>query len=259
MVYPKGLGTLALLLALAGCDAGPVSDGVGTETAAVEPPAAEAAIEDASLATVDLNDPQVKAMGFRAAWGKAPPALHHSQREWEDQTYSKSSLIDLGQGLYALLSEGHGGEAHASAGSLAVHYLMWTGSGFEKTGAWPALIHSGSWGSPPSWVIRKDLMEGPAVVASAGGTWQGYTCGWSDIIELTPSKPVVRIDKILMGYSDGGARMDGQTTDVEGEIMAGQKGRTLRVRYAGDVKGTVVYAKVGEVYDPVDPLDLPTC
>lgn len=38
-----------------------------------------------------------------------------------------------------------------------------------------------------------------------------------------------------------------------------QKGRTMRVCYTGEVDATVIYAKVGDVYDPVDLPDLPSC
>jgi len=79
------------------------------------------------------------------------------------------------------------------------------------------------------------------------------------VIELTPDKPVVRIDQIPTSYSDGGAREEGKTKSMEGVLIPGQKGKSIRVRYTGDVDATVVYAKVGESYDPVNLPDLLSC
>lgn len=46
---------------------------------------------------------------------------------------------------------------------------------------------------------------------------------------------------------------------MEGVLLPGQKGKSMRVRYTGDVAATVVHAKVGESYDPVNLPDLLTC
>ena len=228
------------------------------------PPVAEAATEttvsESDLAPVNPEDPQTKAAAFRAAWGQGSPVQYRPAKPDEEvQTYSASKLIPIGTNLYALITDGQGGEAHASAGSLAIHYLKRTADGFARVGAWPAFLYSGSWGSAPKWDIRHDLMTAPTLVATAGGTWQGYTCGWAHVIELTPQRPIKRIDQLPLSYSDGGARDEDEATHVEGRILSGDKGRTLRVRYTGDMTATVTYAKVGEVYDAVDMPEIPTC
>lgn len=79
------------------------------------------------------------------------------------------------------------------------------------------------------------------------------------MIELTPDKPLVRIDQIPTSYSDGGAREEGETQSMEGVLLPGQKGKSIQVRYTGDVNATVVYAKVGESYDPVNLPELLSC
>lgn len=79
------------------------------------------------------------------------------------------------------------------------------------------------------------------------------------MIELTPDEPVVRIDQIPISYSDGGAREQGETKSMEGVLIPGQKGKSMRVRYTGDVDTTVVYAKAGESYDPVNLPELLSC
>ncbi|WP_297800612.1 hypothetical protein [uncultured Brevundimonas sp.] len=255
-----GLG--ALVIALAGaCDNQPATPPAAPPAAVAEATAnAAAAPPEAALTPVNVDDAQTKAAAFRAAWGQGSPVHYRPKKADEEaQTYSASKLIPIGTNLYALITDGQGGEAHVSAGSLAIHYLKRTVEGFERVGAWPAFIYSGSWGNPPKWDIRHDLMNAPTLVATAGGTWQGYTCGWADVIELTPEKPVKRINQLPLSYSDGGARDEHEATDVEGRILAGEKGRTLRVRYSGDMNATVTYAKVGEVYDAVDMPNIPTC
>ena len=46
---------------------------------------------------------------------------------------------------------------------------------------------------------------------------------------------------------------------MEGVLIPGQKGKSMRMRYTGDVDATVVYAKVGESYDPVNLPELLSC
>ena len=207
-----------------------------------------------------MKDAQVRAQAFRAAWGSGAPFHFKAKEGDEDQTYSKSRLVALSPGLYALISEGMGGEGHASSGSLAIHYLQQVADGFKLKGAWPAILYSGTWGAPPAWEIRSDLTPEPTLVAAAGGTWQGYSCDWTHVIELTKDRPIIRIEQIGTGYSDGGARVEGEKeTSLRGELLPGEKGRTLRVRYTGARNVTVTYAKVGDSYDPVDPPELPSC
>lgn len=208
-----------------------------------------------------LTADQLTALAFRTAWG-GPPPIERNERT-DDQTdtriYRSGKLVHVAGDRYALISEGQGGEGHVHSGSLSIHYLQRSGDAFSRIGSWPGFLVSGTWGSPPEWKVRTDLTLSPTLVAEAGGTWQGYTCTWAHVVELTADKPIIRIDQIAMSYSDGGARTDGESKDVEGVLIAGQKGRSMRVRYTGDVDATVVYAKVGDVYDPVNLPDLPSC
>lgn len=241
---------------LASCDQ-PPKPTVSAEALRVEAPLASAESAPVEQSSAE----QLTAMAFRAAWG-APPSIERAETingQTERRTYRSGKLVPIGGDQFAFVSDGQGGEAHASAGALAIHYLKRTVTGFERIGSWPGVLVSGSWGSPPEWKIRTDLTPSPTLVAEAGGTWQGYTCTWAHVIELTPQRPVLRIDQIGLSYSDGGAREDGVGRKMEGVLIPGQKGKTMRVRYSGDIDATVTYAKVGEVYDPVDLPDLPSC
>lgn len=254
----KPIPVVALsFLLLAGCDRSPKAD------AAVD--SIRAKVDSTPVVARTIAEPltsdQLTALAFRTAWG-GPAPIERSEgagNQSDTRTYRSGRLIALDGGRYAFISEGQGGGGHVNAGSLSIHYLQRTGDRFTRIGSWPGFLVSGTFGNPPQWKIRTDLTPSPTLVAEAGGTWQGYSCGWAHVIELTPDKPIVRIDQIATSYSDSGAREEGETKSMEGVLIPGQKGRSIRVRYTGDVDAIVVYAKVGESYDPVNLLDLPSC
>lgn len=198
---------------------------------------------------------------FQAAWGSAAPVTYRApdaKPDDEAMTYSKGTLVPLGSDRFALVSEGHGGDGHVSAGALAIHYLNRTPGGFTRIGAWPDIVSGGTFGSPPQWTIRADLTPSPALVTEAGGTWQGYSCSWSDVVELTPQRPIVRADGIPVGYDDSGARETG-AADMEGALTPDIKGQSFSVRYTGDRTDVVRYALSGERYQATTRPDLLTC
>jgi hypothetical protein len=255
-VKPFPLVALGCLL-LVSCDRSPKPKAPADPAAAKARPAAAVV----TPTTDPLTPDQLTALAFRTAWGGPPPIEREegTGNQTDTRTYRSGRLIALEGGRYALISDGQGGEGHVSSGSLSIHYLQRTGDSFTRIGSWPEFLVSGTWGASPEWKIRTDLTPSPTLVAEAGGTWQGYTCSWAHVIELTPDKPVVRIDQIPTSYSDGGAREEGKTKSMEGVLIPGQKGKSIRVRYTGDVDATVVYAKVGESYDPVNLPDLLSC
>ncbi len=202
-----------------------------------------------------------EAAAFQAAWGSAAPVTWRAPDAGADDeamTYSKATLVPLGGDRFALVSEGQGGESHASDGSLAIHYLTRTPAGFTRTGAWPNIVAGGTFGAPPQWAIRTDLTPAPALVTTAGGTWQGYSCSSSDLIELTPERPILRTDGIPVSYDDSGAKEDGAEA-MEGELAPDMKGRSFSVRYTGDRTVTVRYALRGQRYEATTSPDLLTC
>lgn len=165
--------------------------------------------------------------------------------------------MPLGGPRYALVSDGQGDPSHAGAGALSIHYLTRMGDEFERIGAWPDLVISGTFGTPPEWTVRSDLMPSPALVASGGGTWQGYTCSWADVVELTPERPIVRAEGLHLAFDSAGAKGDSGER-YKGEIQPGQKGQTFAVRYS-NLERPVTYARVGDTYDPVAMPDMPWC
>ncbi|MGV3578157.1 hypothetical protein [Brevundimonas sp.] len=202
-----------------------------------------------------------EAAAFQAAWGSAAPVTYRApdaKPDDEAMTYAKGTLVPLGGDRFALVSEGQGGDGHVSAGALAIHYLNRTPGGFTRIGAWPDIVSGGTFGSPPQWLIRTDLTPAPALVTEAGGTWQGYSCSWSDVVELTPQRPVVRADGIPVGYDDSGAKETG-AEDMEGALTPDIKGQSFSVRYTGDRTDVVRYALSGDRYQATTRPDLLTC
>ena len=245
---PTAICVLALLAA---CQqpAEPAQAPVGP---AVAPPAA-GVVPDAAAPT--------EAEAFQAAWGSPPPVTYRAADAAPDDeamTYSKGTLVPMGGDRFALVSEGQGGDGHVSAGALAIHYLTRSPAGLTRTGAWPNIVDGGTFGNPPQWSVRMDLTPSPAVVTEAGGTWQGYSCSWSDVIELTPDQPVVRADGIPVGYSSGGAREDAGE-EMDGALATDIKGQSFSVRYSGDRSATVRYALRGQRYEATTSPDLLTC
>ena len=80
-----------------------------------------------------------------------------------------------------LVSEGTAQDAaHASAGLISAIYLKPEGSSYSVVKRYPEAIETGSFGEVGSWKIRDDLLDLPVIEAIGGGTWQGYSCQYTD-------------------------------------------------------------------------------
>lgn len=252
---PSGVMILALVCALiAACERDQSIQSERPEEAVASGPVSPAETPP------ELTPEELRALAFRAAWGAPPPIERREVVGGQEdvRTYRSGQLVPLGAGRFAFLSSGEGGDAHVNAGSLAIHYLSRNASGFRLEGSWPGFIVSGTFGQSPRWTVRHDIMPSPSLVVEGGGTWQGYSCGWADIVELTPSGPIVRAPNLRLSYGSGGALGDaGESFD--GVIEPGVVGHTFLVRFSGDHEGTVTFAKAGDEYDPVDMPDMPWC
>ncbi len=225
------------------------------------PASADAPSDVPASAEVPNVAGQSEAAAFQAAWGSPPPVTYRAPEAGpndDTMTYAKGTLVPLGGERFALVSEGQGGAGHVSAGALAVHYLMRSPAGFTRVGAWPNIVQGGTFGSPPQWTIRTDLTPAPALVTEAGGTWQGYSCSWSDVVELTTDRPILRTGAIPVGYDDSGAKETGGQ-DMEGALAPDIKGQSFSVRYSGHRNLTVRYALRGQRYAATTSPDLLTC
>lgn len=230
-----------------------------TAEAAAPPPAAPTS----ALPAVDLDSSEQQGLAFRAAWDRAPPATSPAPEQSGGGafTYSSGKLTPLGGDRYAFVSDGQGEEGHVSPGAIAIHYLQRTPDGFRRLDVDPLIVPGGTFGNAPDWSVRTGLLPGPAIVAESGGTWQGYTCSGSAVVELTPERPLLRAGYVRLFYSNDGAVEGPQAQTLEGRLVPGTPGRDFAVQYSG-ASGARVTWRLGAdgTYKPVDePADLPWC
>ncbi|CAN5404452.1 hypothetical protein BH10PSE1_BH10PSE1_35210 [soil metagenome] len=249
---------LSILAIVAGCRQPEKPEERPAAPVAAVPNAPEPAVP-----AVDIANPATEAEAFHAAWNATAP-LH---RKVDDKgssralVYRAAKLIALGGDRYALISSGDLEDAaHVDAGALAIHYLKRTPTGFERTGSWPEFVWDGSFGNAPLWEPRTDITADPAILMTGGGTWQGYTCEWTSLIELTPQAPVMRTESFPTGYDSGGATMDPKDArTMTATVVPDQKGRSFIVRYSGARTASVPYALTGNRYVTTAKPDLLTC
>lgn len=248
-------------LALAACEAGePTADPVvdpamGGQVAAPE---------------TDLSEEEAAALAFQAAWEADAPVTGSDPRTEDEEgpplwpprvegrfEFRDGQVVQLGLNHYALISSGRaeGDPGHAQAGVLAIHYLTRTEEGFRRLDVDPLFIAGGSSGQPPAFELRPGLTPSPAIVIESGSTNQGQTCVVADVVELTPSHPVLRVEDIPLAYEGGEA-----DRNWEGALAPGHLGRDFEVRYSGasDAEVAYVMTDIG-VYRPAGAPDLPGC
>jgi hypothetical protein len=191
---------------------------------------------------------------FAVAFGGPAPAIRIVERNGDPTTlrYRPVKLLTVGDHL-VLISESQTDGCHSCYGSLAIHYLKRAGGGLQVTGAWPEIADGASFGDPPRWALRSDLFQGPALEVSAGGTWQGCTVEYAQLVELADDRPILRVKRVLTAY-------DGPGGEIAGKLRPETKGAAFAVDYDGERPHTVEYRPTGEAFEPVhaEP-DLPSC
>jgi hypothetical protein len=218
---------------------------------------------NAAMTVAPVFDPGTLPAGQRlkAAFSTAFPKV---EMTFKDQKYrfSPAGLREAG-GQWILISTASGEDCHGCGGLLGITYLKPGESGFEVSGNWPDLIPGGSFGQPPAWNLREDLMSMPVIIASGGGTFQGYTCETSTMVALTPSTPTIVADGIPTAYSNDGtmeAEQNGKADSVKGRIGPDTKDKSFRIIYTGTAPGTVRYVRSGAQFTPsAGSYQPPTC
>jgi hypothetical protein len=195
---------------------------------------------------------------FATAFGGPSPAVRVVQRDGEATTlrYRPVKLVTLDTRDVVLISEARSDGCHGCSGTLAAHYLVRNADGFTLKSAWPEMLVGGSFGEPPHWSIRNDLFSGPVIEAHAGGTWQGCTVDYADLVELGATQPIPRLKHVLM-YYDNDTDAD---SAIEGKLRAEVKDHAFAVDYSGAHTRTVEYRATGDAFSPVrDEPSLPSC
>lgn len=136
--------------------------------------------------------------------------------------------------------------SHADSGLVAVHYLKPGAKGFTIVRAFPKAVESGSFGQFSDWAVSAKFSDLPVVYVEGGGTWQGYTCGWTTLTELRPEGPVELVT-FEDSFDNGGAVEDG-AQQVEGKIANIVRGQSFDVVFTGTRSFTAHYRREGNQY-----------
>ncbi|WP_219237043.1 hypothetical protein [Stakelama flava] len=146
-----------------------------------------------------------------------------------------------------LVSEGTAQDAaHASAGFISAIYLKQDGDGYTVAHRYPHAIETGSFGEVGEWKIRDDLLDLPVIEAKGGGTWQGYSCGYTDLVELTPQGPLT-VARFQNAYSNKGAVTD-DGTNITGTIAQVTPGQAFTVHFTGSRSFDATYKLINGKY-----------
>ena len=187
---------------------------------------------------------------FTVAFGSNGPVtmrLGDSETE-EDVKFTPGHLVWASFGP-VLLSEGQVQNAgHVSSGKIAAHYLKPAGASFQVIKRFIPAVETGSMGQVSEWDVSPKFGAYPVVYVEGGGTWQGYTCSVTTLLELAPVKPIELVS-IPTYYSDSGALVEGgKTTEIEGKITNIINHQSFDVAYSGSAKFTEHYVRRGNAY-----------
>jgi hypothetical protein len=205
------------------------------EMPAPPPPRSEREIAAAREAKAQLAAAVTAAFprGTLISSGDRPPRLFDDHR-----------LIEAPFGP-VLVSHGYvPNAAHVDAGAIAVHYLAPAEDGFALVRDFPEAVEVGSSGELSDWSVSDKFSDLPVIQAEGGGTWQGYTCSYAVLSELTPRGPI-ELARIQTAYDDSGAKETGAQS-IEGKIGEIAKGKSFVVRYGGTRSFVERYVRRGD-------------
>ncbi|WP_298465851.1 hypothetical protein [uncultured Erythrobacter sp.] len=143
--------------------------------------------------------------------------------------------------------------AHAEAGRLHITYFDKDG---EQSADYPKAVVMGSWGRMGEWSTEQKYSEFPVIVAEGGGTWQGYTCGWTSWTELQPSGPVELLRLQTFYSNDGTGR---EPEEFEATIGSPAPDGSFVVSFAGTKERSTKYRREGDAYIAVSGEELDAC
>lgn len=158
--------------------------------------------------------------------------------------FAPGTLVDAPFGP-VLVSQGHVPDAsHADSGYVAVHYLTAADAGFTVARAFPEAVKSGSFGEMSEMAVSSKFGDLPVIYTEGGGTWQGYTCGWTTLTELRPDGPKELVT-FMDSYEDGNSDEGGSTAGKIADIVPG---RSFTVTFTGARNFTAIYIRRGDRY-----------
>jgi hypothetical protein len=187
---------------------------------------------------------------FAAAFGHAAPFAAMAALDGKKPaqfTYSPAGLVDVAPGTVALISKGKS-SCDSCAGALAIHYLKHSGGTFTLVKAWPAIGIAAPSGQV-TWTPRPDLEGGPAILVAHDEFGPDCRQSYSQLIALTPDKPVLRANLLTAVHYDPGPEPDHSPAyQAKAKILPGEKGKSFALEYAGTWKLHVDYQRKGDVF-----------
>jgi hypothetical protein len=186
---------------------------------------------------------------FRAAFGKSGVAtiVSTSGDIRETVKYVPGALVDAPFGPILVAPGEVIDAAHASSGKIAAVYLRKTAKGYGVARRYVPAMETGSFGKIASWSMSNAFGPFPVVMVEGGGTWQGYTCSVTTLLELAPDGPHELVT-IPMSYDDSGAAGDDKAKIIDGKIADIRAGRMFDVVYSGSRHFTERYERRGRGY-----------
>ena len=222
---------MAFALALAACNSQPEGNFTAPEP------------DNAALQNDTAPAPGNVDAAVQAAFGDKPVY----DTENEHYALSDHKLVEAPFGP-VLVSEGTAQDAaHASGGLISAIYLKQDGAGYSVAHRYPKAVETGSFGEVGSWKIRDDMLDLPVIEAIGGGTWQGYHCEFTDLVELAPDGPKTLVS-FQSAYSNKGAVTD-DGTDVAGKIAKVTPGQSFTVHFSGSRSFDATYKLVNGKYE----------
>lgn len=194
-------------------------------------------------------DPQLAA-AFRAAFGRTGSAIVKltGDEMTEQVKFKPGALVQAPFGPVLIAPGEVVDAAHVSAGKLGVVYLKRTPKGFAVTKRFVPAMQTGSFGTLESWRISRAYGPFPVVTVSGGGTWQGYTCSVTTLLELAPDKPKELVT-VPLYYDDAGAVAEGKRPKrISGKIARIVPGKSFDVIYSGTKHFAERYVRSGDSY-----------
>lgn len=204
-------------------------------------------IVDVNRDTVAAGTPEAfeAAFDYRTKYDSGERWYEYRQTiNGQDFKFVPLTLIPLPDGRKALVSTGHSDcTGHACSGVNSVHYLRRDEEGrYAVDGKWFDVGASGTWGDPAQrWGWTGAIADSPILYTEGGGVWQGYSCSFVTLTELTSDGPA-EIASIPIHYSNSGA-VEGGVVTLTGTISAAERGRTFTVSYAGSSQFDEIYAR----------------
>lgn len=230
---------LAAALVLAGCQRQEAAKSPG-QPALEKPPAQPVIYTAADLLTA-----------FKEAYGQ--PAPVETTDDTDQKTiYNPAALVDITPEIVALIVKGEIPDGcHACSGSDSIFYLRHTGKSFELLGRWPNIGGQAEYGHAADWTQRNDLTKYPALFFTSSGGGMGCDITSSDIVELTPSRPILRAQNVIteLEYTPGeGEKTPAQS--LKGVLSTTGPNHTLQVIYTGTEKFTLEFFLDGDKWEP---------